>query len=53
VISLHDFSSKIHKEEIPVNPGVIFRRILYIKKSDEKLKNYFELEQAPYPLKLF
>lgn len=52
---LRGFTSKltIHDEEIPVSPDVIFRRISYIKKSDEEFKKFFEFELAPYPLALF
>lgn len=55
VTPLRGFASKvkIHEEEIPVSPDIIFRRISYIKKSDEEFKKYFEFELAPYPLSIF
>jgi len=52
VMPLRGFTSKlkIHNEEVLVSPDVTFRRISYIKKSDEEFKKYFEFELALYPL---
>jgi len=46
---LRGFTSKvkIYDEEIPVSTDVIFRRISYMKKSDEEFKEYFKFELAP------
>lgn len=55
VQSLLAVNSKIvkDKEEIPVDPLLLFQRICVLKKSDDELKNYLNFELSPYPLSLF
>lgn len=44
---------KIHDAIVPVDPMLLFQRIIIAKKDDEELVNYLEYELAPYPLSLF
>lgn len=50
-LGLGNSSLNIHGENIPVDPALLFQGILLAKKSDEQLKQYFDL--ALYPLSLF
>ncbi|GBM03233.1 hypothetical protein AVEN_26590-1 [Araneus ventricosus] len=46
-------SAKIGKQNISVDPLILFHRICVAKQSDEDLKIFFIFELSPFPLSLF
>lgn len=38
---------------VPIEPDLIFKRISFIKKTQEELKEFLKYELSPYPLSLF
>lgn len=46
-------SIKVHDTTVTIDPALIYQRILFAKKSQEQLKEFFEYELAPFPLSLF
>lgn len=46
-------SVKVHNEEVPVDPLLLFQRISITKRFDDQLPKFMEYELAPFPLSLF
>ncbi|KAK4873122.1 hypothetical protein RN001_015151 [Aquatica leii] len=44
---------KIHNTIVPIDPVLLFQRIMIAKKDDDELTDYLEYELAPFPLALF
>ncbi|PZC75227.1 hypothetical protein B5X24_HaOG206534 [Helicoverpa armigera] len=44
---------KIHEEEVPIDPVLLFQRMSITKDFEDEIENFFEYELAPYPLSLF
>ena len=44
---------KVHKEEVPIDPVLLFQRMTITKVFEDEIEKFFVYELAPYPLSLF
>ena len=44
---------KVHKEEVPIDPILLFQRMTITKVFEDEIEKFFVYELAPYPLSLF
>ncbi|XP_061723992.1 uncharacterized protein LOC133530150 [Cydia pomonella] len=48
-----NLSISVEEKKVSIEPDLIFKRISFLKKSQDELKTYLQYELSPYPLSLF